>query len=268
MEPIWAASKELISIARRWPKPSVRARRRGTPTSAPPPPTRARPSTPATASAKGRGTTLNGVLVAESVDDLHSDNNKLGKETSLTETGDVVNGRGDDPNMHDILTGSQLDGTAFDGEDDTTCSNWTSSGEEGSAQVGHHDRTRRRRQPDLLALGARLARVQPGQPARHRRQRPLLLLRHQQLGRHGHKPSTAGPRPTLPRATLVDPPLAEQMRGRASWETTDARPLIYSLLCGRPPQRPSTGCPYSALPGPASRSRCCGSGRRNLRLAA
>ena len=82
----------------------------------------------------------NGVLVAESVEDLHSDNNKLGKETSLTETGEVVNGRGDDPNMHDILTGSQLDGTAFDGEDDTTCSNWTSSGEEGSAQVGHHDR--------------------------------------------------------------------------------------------------------------------------------
>ena len=83
----------------------------------------------------------NGVLVAESVDDLHSDNNKLGKETSLTEAGDVVNGRGDDPNMHDILTGTQLDGTAFDGEDDSTCSNWTSSGEDGSAQVGHHDRT-------------------------------------------------------------------------------------------------------------------------------
>ena len=82
-----------------------------------------------------------GVLVAESVDDLHSDDNNLGKETSLTEAGDVVNGRGDDPNMHDILTGTQLDGTAFDGEDDSTCSNWTSSGEDGSAQVGHHDRT-------------------------------------------------------------------------------------------------------------------------------
>ena len=82
-----------------------------------------------------------GVLVAESVDDLHSDDNNLGRETSLTEAGDVVNGRGDDPNMHDILTGTQLDGTAFDGEDDSTCSNWTSSGEDGSAQVGHHDRT-------------------------------------------------------------------------------------------------------------------------------
>ena len=51
----------------------------------------------------------------------------------------MVNGRGDTPNQHDILTGSRLDGTAFDGDADTTCSNWTSSGE-GSAQVGHHDR--------------------------------------------------------------------------------------------------------------------------------
>ena len=80
-----------------------------------------------------------GVVVAQSVDDLHSDTNNLTKETVLTENGDQVNGRGDDPNMHDILTGSQLDGTAASGEDDTTCSNWTSNGE-GSALVGHHDR--------------------------------------------------------------------------------------------------------------------------------
>lgn len=80
-----------------------------------------------------------GVRIARDVDDLHSDANNLNKETALTENGEVVNGRGDDPNMHDILTGSQLDGTAFAGTDDTTCSNWTSSGE-GSAQVGHHDR--------------------------------------------------------------------------------------------------------------------------------
>ncbi|MEX0769569.1 MAG: hypothetical protein WD035_02490 [Balneolaceae bacterium] len=81
----------------------------------------------------------NGVLVAEDVEDLHSEDNNLGKETSLNEKGEIVNGRGDDPNMHDILTGSQLDGTAFSGDNDKTCSNWTSSGE-GSAQVGHHDR--------------------------------------------------------------------------------------------------------------------------------
>jgi hypothetical protein len=80
-----------------------------------------------------------GVMVAQSVADLHSDNNKLSKENSLTESGEVVNGRGDQPNMHDILTGSQLDGTAFTGEGYTNCDNWTSSGE-GSARVGHHDR--------------------------------------------------------------------------------------------------------------------------------
>lgn len=81
-----------------------------------------------------------GVQVAASVADLHSDNNKLSKENSLSENGEVINGRGDDPNRHDILTGSQLDGTAASGSDDTTCSNWTSNAEDGSAFVGHHDR--------------------------------------------------------------------------------------------------------------------------------
>jgi hypothetical protein len=80
-----------------------------------------------------------GVPVAMSVADLHSPSNSLSKENSLTETGNVVNGRGDTPNVHDILTGSQADGTAFGGEADRTCRNWTSNGE-GSAQVGHHDR--------------------------------------------------------------------------------------------------------------------------------
>ena len=80
-----------------------------------------------------------GVMVAKDVADLLSDNNKLGKENSLTEKGTVVNGRGDNPNQHDILTGTQLDGTAFPGDGDTTCHNWTSSGD-GSAWVGHHDR--------------------------------------------------------------------------------------------------------------------------------
>lgn len=80
-----------------------------------------------------------GVMVAAGVADLHSDNNELSKENSLTEEGDVVSGRGDQPNMHDILTGSQLDGTAFTGEGYTNCDNWTSSGA-GSARVGHHDR--------------------------------------------------------------------------------------------------------------------------------
>jgi hypothetical protein len=78
-----------------------------------------------------------GVVVATSVADLHSDTNKLSKENSLTEKGAVVNGRGDQPNTHDILTGSNLDGTLAG--DALTCNNWTSSGE-GAAQAGHHDR--------------------------------------------------------------------------------------------------------------------------------
>jgi hypothetical protein len=91
----------------------------------------------------GRGPWYNakGVMVARDVADLHSDNNKLSKENSITEKGQVVNGRGDTPNRHDILTGSQLDGTAFPAGTDTTCSNWTSAADgAGAAQVGHHDR--------------------------------------------------------------------------------------------------------------------------------
>ena len=79
-----------------------------------------------------------GVIVAQTVAELHGENSKLGKETSLTEKGDVVNGRGDTPNRHDILTGSQADGTAFTSGENLTCQNWTSGGE-GSAQVGHHN---------------------------------------------------------------------------------------------------------------------------------
>jgi hypothetical protein len=80
-----------------------------------------------------------GVQVASSVANLHSDNNALSKANSLNERGEVVNGRGDSPNRHDILTGSQLDGTAFAPDSDKTCSNWTARGA-GSAQVGHFDR--------------------------------------------------------------------------------------------------------------------------------
>ncbi len=82
---------------------------------------------------------VNGDRVARNVADLHSDNANLTKETIRTEQGNMVNGRGDQPNMHDILTGSNLDGTAYTGEGNTTCDNWTGDGE-GSARVGHHDR--------------------------------------------------------------------------------------------------------------------------------
>jgi len=78
---------------------------------------------------------VQGVMVAENIEQLHGDNN-LTKETVLTENAAMTNGRGDRPNRHDILTGSGLDGTASD----STCENWTSSAD-GSATVGHHDRT-------------------------------------------------------------------------------------------------------------------------------
>lgn len=81
-----------------------------------------------------------GVQVASSVADLHGANNLLGKQGSLNERGEVVNGRGDTPNRHDILTGSRLDGTAYTDAADHTCSNWVSSGTTGSAQVGHFDK--------------------------------------------------------------------------------------------------------------------------------
>ncbi len=79
------------------------------------------------------------LLIAADVDALHSDNNNVNKERATTERLDPVNGVGDDPNRHDILTGSQPDGTAFPAGDDRTCGNWTSSAD-GSAMVGHHDR--------------------------------------------------------------------------------------------------------------------------------
>jgi hypothetical protein len=79
-----------------------------------------------------------GVEIAANVDELHAETNKINKETALDENGNMVKGRGDEPNQHDILTGSQRDGTAFPAGEDMTCGNWTSSGE-GSAMVGHHD---------------------------------------------------------------------------------------------------------------------------------
>jgi hypothetical protein len=79
-----------------------------------------------------------GVVIANNIDELHGKNN-LTKQTALTEKGGIVNGRGDTPNMHDALTGSQPDGRAFAGDKDMTCRNWTSSGE-GAAMLGHIDR--------------------------------------------------------------------------------------------------------------------------------
>jgi len=109
----------------------------------------------------------NGVEVATNINNLHSPNNNLNKQTALTENGAIVNGRGDTPNQHDILTGSTLDGREVEDGSNHTCSNWTSNGS-GTANVGHFDRTgggqnptswnaahgsRGCSQPDLVATG-------------------------------------------------------------------------------------------------------------------
>lgn len=88
---------------------------------------------------KGPWRNAKGAVIAQNVDELHSAKANLSKETILTEKGQPVKGRGDTPNEHDILTGSQMDGTAFTDTMDHTCANWTSSSM-GSAQVGHSDR--------------------------------------------------------------------------------------------------------------------------------
>jgi hypothetical protein len=88
---------------------------------------------------KGPWQNAKGVVVATCVADLHSDNNKLSKADDLNEKGEPVNGYGDTPNRHDILTGSQPDGTAFPPDKDMTCKNYTSS-TEGSVMLGHSDR--------------------------------------------------------------------------------------------------------------------------------
>lgn len=88
---------------------------------------------------KGPWRNAKGVVVAKDVEDLHSENNNINKQTALTEKGEIVNGRGDSPNEHDILTGSDPAGMYSTAGGDTTCGNWTKSGE-GSAIVGHHDR--------------------------------------------------------------------------------------------------------------------------------
>jgi hypothetical protein len=87
---------------------------------------------------KGPWQNAKGQVIAKDVTELHGANG-LTKQTALSEKGEVINGRGDTPNRHDVLTGSQPDGTAFAGSDDRTCKNWTSS-TQGAAMVGHSDR--------------------------------------------------------------------------------------------------------------------------------
>ena len=89
---------------------------------------------------KGPWRNAKGVVVAKNVNDLHSDKANINKQTALDEKGNPVKGRGETPNEHDILTGSDPTGRYSTAGGDTTCGNWTKSAE-GSAIVGHHDRT-------------------------------------------------------------------------------------------------------------------------------
>lgn len=83
-----------------------------------------------------------GVVIAKNVEDLHPTNNNVTKEIALDENGQPINGRAEKPNMRDMLTGPRPDGTAFPGAPiaDITCGNWSKSGTDGSAMLGHHDR--------------------------------------------------------------------------------------------------------------------------------
>jgi hypothetical protein len=89
---------------------------------------------------KGPWQNAKGVVIAKSVADLHSSSNNINIETALDEKGQPINGRGQTPNRHDILTGSDPQGLYSTAGGDTTCDNWTSSSDTGSAIVGHHDR--------------------------------------------------------------------------------------------------------------------------------
>jgi hypothetical protein len=109
----------------------------------------------------------NGVVVAASVDELHSPQNNVNKQTAITEAGAIVNGRGDQPNTHDMLTGSTAEGRSFNDGADHTCSNFTNGRSAGIVQLGHHDKSgpqaqqtfnsvhpsRGCSQPDLVATG-------------------------------------------------------------------------------------------------------------------
>ena len=137
-----------------------------------------------------------GAVIAKSVDDLHGPENNLTKQTALTEKGEPVNGRGDTPNMHDILTGSQPDGRAFPvGDQDTTCGNWTKGGE-GSAVVGHHDRMGLRDDDASKSWNSSHGSrgCEPRCAEGDRRQRAVLLLCRELRSPPGHRAQREKPR--------------------------------------------------------------------------
>ena len=138
-----------------------------------------------------------GARVAQNVADLHGDTleqarrgNNITKVTALNEKGETVNGVGDTPNRHDMITGSQLDGTAFTDGADHTCRNYTSGGDRHGA--ARSPRPHRRRQ-HVVELDAPEPRLQPGEPGGHRRRGAVLLLRDQLNPTGCQCPALAGP---------------------------------------------------------------------------
>ena len=166
-----------------WRRATARAGKPGAPISAP-----RRPHGKPAVNARdriGNGPWQNfkGQVVATSVDDLHSDNNKLSFDNSLSERGFIIPGVGFAPNRHDVLTGSTPEGRAFPAAEDRTCRNWTSS-TQGAAMLGHIDRKGLRDDAAVAvvefvaSLARARRRLQPERSARHRRRRTVLLLRH------------------------------------------------------------------------------------------
>ncbi len=98
----------------------------------------------------GPWTNSDGVVIATDVENLHSDSNNITKATAVTESGEVINGRGDQPNQHDIMTGTNADGTAAE----NNCSNWTSNTDEHTTMLGHHDRMGLDETPPSLSWNA------------------------------------------------------------------------------------------------------------------
>ena len=154
---------------------------------------------------------LQGQVVATNLDELHSDNNKLGFDNSLSERGQIIPGVGFAPNRHDVLTGSTAEGRAFPAGDDRTCRNWTSS-TQGAAMVGHIDKKGLRDDAavEVVEFVASLARagrrLQPERSARHRRRRAVLLLRQQlkaDLTTHCDRGRAGKARPRVSRSRRV-----------------------------------------------------------------
>ena len=123
---------------------------------------------------------------------MQRDRNNITKESAVSEKGEPIKGRGDTPNQHDILTGSDSLGRAFTGEPDMTCANWTSGAAgSGGAMVGHHDRVGGGN-TSWNSVHRSRGGCSPGESDQHRRGRFSLLFRGQlrRLGVEGRYRTT------------------------------------------------------------------------------